>query len=157
MGEFLRLNGLNPNRVKLVKGSSKSACPSSRFRCHSPSPQEIFSPDAIADHFARVITLLRVPWTARPDLRPLVTSQDVTNTCKVRGEKSTYFPRAFVRAVLWWPVPLAHASCFQENGITNKVPDTPHPCNRAILHYTINTSIGTVVNQYNFCVNTVLH
>lgn len=46
--------------------------------------QDVFAPGLIAEHLSRAVDVLRVPWPARPDSRPLVTPQDVTTVCKVR-------------------------------------------------------------------------
>lgn len=51
---------------------------------HYLSIQDVFSVGAITKYFARAVELLKVPWPARPDAKPIVTPQDVTNICKVR-------------------------------------------------------------------------
>ncbi|CAM9191667.1 unnamed protein product [Ectocarpus sp. 4 AP-2014] len=44
--------------------------------------KDVFSVGAITKYFARAVELLKVPWPARPDSKPIVTPQDVTNICK---------------------------------------------------------------------------
>lgn len=53
-------------------------------RHYSTTKKDVFAPDPLAQHLSRAADVLRVPWSARPDSRPLVTPQDVTNVCKVR-------------------------------------------------------------------------
>lgn len=54
------------------------------------SMQDVLSVGAITKHFARAVELLKVPWPARPDSKPIVTPQDVTNICKVRAQLSRF-------------------------------------------------------------------
>lgn len=48
--------------------------------------QDVFSREVVAGHLARAVSALRVPWPAKPDARPLITPQDVTNVSKVSSQ-----------------------------------------------------------------------
>eukprot|EP00752_Nemacystus_decipiens_P006721 g6044.t1 len=90
--------------------------------------REVFSPGSITELFARAIGMLNVPWPAKPDARPLVTPQDVNNTCKtLRWSCWTRGGIDFVyrRIVSYVRQSLTVALCLDDDEVINLSPSFP--------------------------------